>query len=302
MGLTNWDEQVEYLRRTAKRAPHNPDYLRFLVRDVWGLDRPCSVVDLGCGIGGHGLWLLPLLAEGSSYVGVDSSTPLLAEARRTYAGLPYAAEFVRADVHDVPIADSSFDIAWTHAVLMHVQDPGRVVDEMIRLTRSDGMVITCEANRNGHTALLHIDETAEQERCPLSLYQTVNRTIRERTGVDYNIGMKMPVLLHGKGLRDIGCRISDRVDCLLPPFDGEMEAFRKNMCRSGFGPLDQEKKNAWRDHMTRWGVPEEDADAEIDRYEETDFAAKGQTYHTVYPHVLSFCWGRVEKAAGGPAA
>ena len=73
---------------------------------------------------------------------------------------------------------------------------------MIRVTRPGGMLITCDANRNGHNALLHIEETNEQENSHLELFQAVNRSIRRDSGVDYNIGMKMPVMMHRLGARE----------------------------------------------------------------------------------------------------
>lgn len=49
----------------------NVDYMRFLVRDVWKIDNPVTVLDCGCGYGALGLLLMPLLPSGSRYIGVD---------------------------------------------------------------------------------------------------------------------------------------------------------------------------------------------------------------------------------------
>jgi len=80
------------------------------------------------------------------------------------------------------------------------------------------MVITCEANRNAHTALLHIEETNHQETVPLELFQTINREIRKRTGVDHNIGIKMPVLMHKAGLVYVQARKSDECGVFSRPW------------------------------------------------------------------------------------
>jgi ubiquinone/menaquinone biosynthesis C-methylase UbiE len=45
-----------------------------------------------------------------------------------------------ADAHQIPLADASMDAVVVQAVLEHVLDPGRVVDEIRRVLRDDGIV------------------------------------------------------------------------------------------------------------------------------------------------------------------
>lgn len=47
-----------------------------------------------------------------------------------------------ADAHAVPLADGSFDGVWIQAVLEHVVDPYRVVDEVHRVLRPGGLVLS----------------------------------------------------------------------------------------------------------------------------------------------------------------
>ena len=76
----------------------------------------------------------------------------------------------------------------------------------------------------------------------LSLFQRMNANIRRRTGVDYNIGMKMPVLMHQAGLQDVQVRISDAVRLAFPPLDTpQKEQVFKAICEDGLGgPTDEE--------------------------------------------------------------
>lgn len=39
-----WEERLEYLKRTRKTM-WNEDYIRFLVRDVWKINRPITILD-----------------------------------------------------------------------------------------------------------------------------------------------------------------------------------------------------------------------------------------------------------------
>ena len=113
--------------------------------------------------------------------------------------------------------DGEFDIAIAHTVLMHLPRPAEALAEMIRVTRDGGLVIACDASHNAINAMLHVHETNEQEHSPLALWQAMNKHARREAGLDRNIGMKTPVLMHQAGLRDVEARVSDAVRLSFPP-------------------------------------------------------------------------------------
>lgn len=45
-----------------------------------------------------------------------------------------------ADAHRIPLRDETFDVVWVQAVLEHVLDPGRVVEEIYRVLRIGGVL------------------------------------------------------------------------------------------------------------------------------------------------------------------
>ena len=160
------------------------------------------------------------------------------------------------------------------------------------------MIITCESNRNAHTALLHIDEVNHQEDVPLEVFQTMNREICKRTGVDYNIGIKMPVLMYKAGLVYVQARQSDALRCLFPPLDSEYKhKLFKAICDEGYGQPqpDEEQKARWKTNLMGYGISEQAAEDEINRELEEDFLNKGAQYHTVYPTLLTWSFGTVKK-------
>ena len=61
----SWDDKASYLDGT-RFLYHNDDYLEFLIKSVWGLTEPVSVLDWGCGTGYMARKLLPVLPSGSS--------------------------------------------------------------------------------------------------------------------------------------------------------------------------------------------------------------------------------------------
>jgi SAM-dependent methyltransferase len=54
----------------------------------------------------------------------------------------YASPLTRfvADAHGIPLADGSVDAVWVQAVLEHVLEPARVVEEIHRVLKPDGLV------------------------------------------------------------------------------------------------------------------------------------------------------------------
>jgi ubiquinone/menaquinone biosynthesis C-methylase UbiE len=290
-----WDNASEYLRQTYI-LQHNKDYVEFLVTRVWELDQVCRLAEFGCGSGKMGLQLMPWLARGSTYAGIDQSSRLVSRGRQVWENTPWQAEFCQGSIYETPFPDDSFDVAMTHTVLMHVPYPERVLREMVRVTRPGGLVIACEANRNAHTAMLHIEEVNHQETVPLALFQTMNREIRKQTGVDHNIGAKLPVLMHQAGLRDIQIRVSDAARFLFPPLDtDDKRRLFEAICAEGYGrprPNDEQRAE-WKANLVKLGIPEEEADAEINRELEEDFLSKGPGYHTVFATLLTWSFGTV---------
>jgi ubiquinone/menaquinone biosynthesis C-methylase UbiE len=293
----NWNDQLEYLQK-SRGLSHNDDYLEFLVTKVWKLKKPVSIVDFGCGFGYIGTKLLPLLPPGSRYTGVDQAPTLLKAGRDLYSKLPYPHEFIVSEVYQTPFQDGSFDIAVSHAVLMHLERPAEALKEMIRVTRNGGMVITMDANRNAWNALFYVDELNTQETMPLDLSRKMNKSIREKSGVDYNIGIKTPVLMEKAGLKNIGCRLSDRIVMLFPSTE-EPEKGRifSALCKEGLALPENfpELKGKTRERLLGYGVRPEDVETQLDYEEKMDFRHKGMEYHTMFPQVFTWSYGTVEK-------
>jgi SAM-dependent methyltransferase len=287
-----WDDKADYLA-DAWILRHNDDYLSFLVEKVWKIRRPSAVVDFGCGSGRFGAKLMAHLPGGSTYHGFDLSTELIAQARRRWPHEEIEAEFCPGSVYDAPFPGDRFDVATAHTVLMHIPDPRMAIAEMIRVTREGGLVVTCDANRTASSALFHIPETGEQATAPLGPIQTMNGAIRERTGVDHDIGVKTPVLMHQAGLRNVGARMSDSMRLLFPPIDSDQgRVLFRALCREGFAPPGADRE-AWIAGITRHGVSREDAERMFERELARDFANRAGEYHTVYTDLLSFSFGTV---------
>ena len=293
----NWDDKAEYLAAT-RRLFHNEDYWRFLVREVWRIgEAPVRMVDFGCGYGWAGFFLLPMLPAGSQYVGFDISEPLLRQGREAFRKAGLNATLARGDATAAPAADGSFDVAFAHAVLMHLPDPAAALAEMARVTRPGGLVITCDASHNAVNALLHVHETDEQEQTPLALWQKIEAHARRTPGGgDGNLGVKTPVLMRQAGLVDIGARISDAVALSFPPIDTpEKQRVLTAILGDGLGgyPTDEASLQRATAHLVGHGADEAEAASELRRQMANDYRRTAAGYHIVQPAVMAISYGRV---------
>ncbi|WP_454190083.1 class I SAM-dependent methyltransferase [Paenibacillus sp. Marseille-Q7038] len=217
-----WDNQIEYLRNT-RGLYYNDDYLKFLVESVWKINKPVNIVDYGCGFGYLGLKLLPLLPDGSTYTGIDQGKELINQAKEIFSKLPYDTEFIVLDIDDAEL-EPKYDIAISHAFLLHMTDPKRILQKMVDSVQDHGMVICFEPHWIGNMANCYLDGTEQSNVVRLGVLQKLYERDHKRTGKNGNIGVQLPIMLSQLGLRDVGCRVSDKVNFL----DQNMDPERKN--------------------------------------------------------------------------
>lgn len=294
----DWNEKYDYLKDT-RYLYHNDDYLEFLVKNVWKLNRPQNIIDFGCGFGYLGLKLLPLLPAGSSYTGIDIAVDLLAKGREIFKKSHYKYEFIEGSVYDVSKTENSYDLAICHAVMMHLEDPEKAVREMIRVTKSGGMVITCESNHNAVNALTHIQEIDKSSIFDLGFLQKLFDRSRRKTKKDGNIGNKMPVLLHQAGLINVQARLSDCVKLLLPPLDNQEKLnLYESLGKDGFASEFNDEIIAKKlKYLTEFGFSDEEAKdfIEKDRYLTEQYKTQGKSFHLTFAAAMTYSFGQVNK-------
>jgi ubiquinone/menaquinone biosynthesis C-methylase UbiE len=102
-----------------------------------------SVLDCGCGPGSITLGIAELAAPGK-VVGVDFGADQIAGAQSNAAKRGIAnVNFLAADSYSLPLEESSFDRVFSHALMEHLADPLRVVKELYRVLKPDGVIGVC---------------------------------------------------------------------------------------------------------------------------------------------------------------
>ncbi|HGH1670518.1 class I SAM-dependent methyltransferase [Bacillus thuringiensis] len=208
----DWNNKLTYLKKT-RDLYYNDDYVSFLVNTVWKITKPVHIVDYGCGYGYLGLVLMPLLPEGSKYTGIDSGETLLAEARELFRLLPYDSKFLEGDATEIELNDK-YDIAICHAFLLHMTTPETMLQKMIHSVKKGGKIICFEPHWISNMASYLLDGEKQSEFIQLGVLQKLFENDTQRNGKDGNIGMKIPIYLSELGVKNIECRVSDKVNFL----------------------------------------------------------------------------------------
>lgn len=212
METYDWNSKLAYLKNT-RDLYYNDDYVSFLVNTVWRITKPVHIVDYGCGYGYLGLILMPLLPKGSKYTGIDSGETLLAEARELFRLLPYESQFLEGDATEIKLNDK-YDIAICHAFLLHMSSPKTMLEKMIQSIKDGGKIICFEPHWISNMSSYVLDGEEQSEIIQLGILQKLFESDTKRNGKDGNIGMKIPMYLSELGVKNIECRVSDKVNFL----------------------------------------------------------------------------------------
>ncbi len=135
-----------------------------------------SVLDVGAGTGRTVQFFRH---RGRSVTGVEPSSAQIAQARKK--GIP-PGHIVQADGRALPFADGSFDAVCEFGVLHHVEQPQRVIAEMLRVARK--AVFISDSNRFGQGHL--ISKLAKLALCNSGLWRVAELTLTRGKGYHFS--------------------------------------------------------------------------------------------------------------------
>jgi SAM-dependent methyltransferase len=134
-----------------KRNPYTEEQCRdWIVPLTPGGFRDKRVLDAGCGLGGFAEYALGWGAR--EVVGVDLSDAVGAARAR----LDGRIELIQADLHRLPFAPRSFDLAYSIGVLHHLPDPERGFHTIAEMVRPGGDVFAWVYGRENNGWIVHI--------------------------------------------------------------------------------------------------------------------------------------------------
>ena len=123
------------------------------------LPRNAQLLEIGCGAG---LSAADLAVRGYHVTAVDT-VPAMLKLTRNRVGQAQIAQLVRivrADVRQLPMPDSSFDVVFALGVLPWLDDPRAALREIARVTRPGGYALVTADNQ------FHLNEALDPRRAP----------------------------------------------------------------------------------------------------------------------------------------
>lgn len=159
------------------------------------------ILDVGCGTGTAEVKLSRLRISQMTVVAVDLLVDRAIQARATAQAHNMRVNIAAADACALPFGDASFDSAFCVAVLQHIRDVPRAVQELARVTRPGGRVVAVEPDNAGR----YFYSSSEAGRRAYELAGQFFATLAQARGesADSAVGPTLPGLFAQNGLEPI---------------------------------------------------------------------------------------------------
>ncbi len=266
-----WNQKLEYLLRTRK-GYWNDDYARFLISQVWKIDKPVSLLDCGCGYGFLGLLLLPHLPEGSTYAGIDFAEELIKKGKSLFERQKIKADFFCGNVFEYS-AENQFDLVICQAVLRHLDNPAAFIQKMIDFAKPGGYVVCIDANREFECCGLYIEGMDYQTLCRHEGLEKKWKTELTMQGRDYAIAIRTAHIMQKLGLIDVDVRMNDKVEFVTAQSADYAETKNNFITYNNWASgISKEEKDQLILHLLSHGLSHKEAEDYCNQYIEiTDF-------------------------------
>jgi ubiquinone/menaquinone biosynthesis C-methylase UbiE len=155
-----------------------------------------AAIDLGCGPRGVLELLSDRVGRSGRVVGVDADPNHVAKARELIATKRLTnIEVLLSDACETSIASSAFDVVHARTLLITLPEPAQVVQEMVRLTKPGGWVLSFEPDCESSVCY---PSHAAYDRLV-----DILAPVFSRHGADWRIGRRVGELFRSAGLVDV---------------------------------------------------------------------------------------------------
>jgi ubiquinone/menaquinone biosynthesis C-methylase UbiE len=107
--------------------------------------RGLSVLEIGCGCGSEAE---RFARAGARYTALDLTNAAVSVTQRRFHLAGLRGSFTQGDAENLPFADSSFDLVYSHGVLHHTPNTARAIQEVYRVLSPCGRAVIMLYHRN----------------------------------------------------------------------------------------------------------------------------------------------------------
>lgn len=253
-----WDDKLDYIRNSRFEL-WNPDYMEFLIRKVWKVEKKVDVLDYGCGNGYLAGIMMPFLPEGSAYTGIDISGAMIHDARRIYADSKFPAKFICRDAYEHR-EQEQYDIVVCQAFLRELSSPEKVLNNMVYSLKPQGLIVCIEVDRELDHAGIYVEGMDYASILNTEIQRKYWMAEFERRDRDYAVGIRLPFLLREFGIKDIEVRIQDKVKFADPGNKDEYDRLQTAyVCERGWRQDDARENERAEEVLVNRGLSREEA-------------------------------------------
>ncbi|MFC1571309.1 class I SAM-dependent methyltransferase [Candidatus Margulisiibacteriota bacterium] len=216
-----WRKIVNSLIILFNKACFNPGYLSFSRRGFWNIDEykqflsnnikfseKMKILDVGCGIGFLTSLLHDIAPPGTSITGIDISKNNIEYAKKN--NKDKNIQFIESDAYNTDFPNKTFDLIICQSLFINIAFPGKLLNEMIRVSKNRGIIIGLEPLVTD----LYYFPQFKYINFIFKLHTWFIRLFSSLFKVDRNVTLKLPQLFMDANLEDVQVAIYVQLDFL----------------------------------------------------------------------------------------
>ena len=209
------EKHSEHFFTDARDFWWNEDFLHLMAKR-WGIDTVHSVLEIGCGVGHWTSALLRVLPKDAAVTAVDREPEWVKKSQERFGS---RVKCLQSTAEKLPFPDHSFDMVTCQTLLIHVADPNRVIQEMLRVLKPNGLLAVAEPSNIAQT---HdsVETTPDEATALFRLNMICERGKIALGEGNSSLGDLLPGIFSSIGIGNIQVYTGDKAAALYPPYAG----------------------------------------------------------------------------------
>ncbi len=191
-----------------------------------GIEQGMTIADIGCGIGTVSCWLAQKVGPTGVVWCMDNSCEQLTVANAEAMALGLKNVRCRESGADsINLPDESVDVAYCRFLLDHLAVPGAAVEEMRRILKPGGALVTETLDFTGMTSdppqpvyareVEYMKEQSERRNVDAGSGLKIHRLFRSAGFTGINVSLNQPAYLAGEEKRFWEYSVAEKADTLI---------------------------------------------------------------------------------------